>query len=1248
MVASSDQRHLLLALLAFQNGFISQPQLFSAFNSWIADQSPGIDRYLVDQGSLTSDQLSQINHFVDLHIQRFDGNLAQSLASLSGSSSDREPLMRAANEDAEALQSILMLPQSPPVVLTPQSRYPTANELKEEDQRWPDDAPDFLLWKPFIARFTRWMRYHPAITSGVAASLLLAMVGLTIFGVLLSSYIRQLSQKNQEIARNAPEVELNSQEVDAQYKEISEKAFAIETELARSNIFLSISRLEEGRTEAALEYLARIPPQHRNFEWYFTFNQCDASKATLYGHTPFIRVAFNPDRTRIASASEDGAVRIWDVGDGNELHTFRGHSEAVTSLAFSLDGTRIASGSRDSTIKLWDVVSGMELHTFSGHTSFISSVAFSPDGMQIVSGSGDTTIKLWDVVSGNLLRTLRGHSGGLLGTDDICVAFSPDGTWIASGSEDNTIKLWMTQSGNEVRTLTGHTDNLRGINKVVFSPDGTRIASGSGDNTIKIWDAIIGTELHTLRGHIGEITSVTFGPDGMQIASAGEDRTIKLWNTDSGNEIRTLSGHTQLIDGVAFSLDGMQIVSASRDGTIKYWDADSESELRIFRGHTSAIRNVAFSPDGTRMVSAGEDRAIILWNTASGHKTHTLRGHNHSIFSLAFSPDGTRIASGSWDGTIKLWDAVGGTELRSLSGHSDGVSAVAFSPDGRWIASAGGYDKTIKLLDAESGTELRTLSGHTAIVNSVAFSPDGTRIASGSLDQTIKLWDAISGTELRTLSSHTDSVRSVAFSPDGTRIASASFDNTIKLWDPVSGTELRSLGGHDSGFSNVVFSPDGTRIAAGSDSIKLWDTISGIELLSLNDQTGVIRNVAFSPDGTRIASVRDNGTIKLWDAPSDNLASLLVGQESKIQRVQFDSASQLIYTSTDDGNEFVYSINRGELLETVPADVKWIKGDVSPDGRSLAYIQGSAVRLVDLQPNSQPENQERRKQFAVARFEWHRQRARIAEKGSDWYAALFHSACEINSLPYHFTRDRLDDNFAKLKTEFDRREQNVNDFLPAIVNSALNRRSPALTANPFGASPVDPFGGSNDGSFVAKWPDGWQELWRNADAKDASAIKSVGNQLLSDTYFEPGNASWNMQFATWLMLGREPDRIAALQQSEEAAEQDSEEYSLDWLRGWVLARNGKSTDSGEPLKTLGDAAAHPGCEFQDLMFYAVALRTAGQLDEALAQARSAKEMLHETWGDPETIAQLPAVDQICLKRLGAFIDRLIDTLAPSK
>ena len=114
---------------------------------------------------------------------------------------------------------------------------------------------------------------------------------------------------------------------------------------------------------------------------------------------PGLNVAFSPDGRRLATGGEKNAVKIWDVQNGQELRTLRGHIRDVYTVAFSPDddGRWVASAGEDSTVKVWDSHTGALVRSFRGHTGLVSSVAFSPDGRRLISGSRDRTVKVWDV-----------------------------------------------------------------------------------------------------------------------------------------------------------------------------------------------------------------------------------------------------------------------------------------------------------------------------------------------------------------------------------------------------------------------------------------------------------------------------------------------------------------------------------------------------------------------------------------------------------------------------------------------------------------------------------------------------------------------------------------------------------------------------------------------------------------------------------------------------------------------------------
>jgi len=573
-------------------------------------------------------------------------------------------------------------------------------------------------------------------------------------------------------------------------------------------------------------------------------------------------VSFSPDGGAIASASDDGTVKVW-TSYGKEIESLDRHTGPVYSVSFSPTGEVIASGGNDGTIRLWER-NGYEMATLVGHQGAVNSLSFSGNGEIIASGGVDGTIKLWNLEGGELL-SIPAHEDKIYG-----VSLSPDGRTIASAGEDKTVKLWRVggsfrgeKRAEIIATLEGHRERVFGVS---FSPDGKTLASASWDNTVKVW-SVDGGEIGTLRGHEAPAIAVRFSPDGRTIASASADGIIKLW-TRYGRPIATLKGHTDWIADLSFSPDGLTLASASADRTIKLWSVE-EAKLPVLQGHQSVVRAVSFSPTGKAIATASFDGTIKIW-TADAEEIRTLRGHTRGVYDVTFSPNGTVVASASADGLVKLWNVDDGSEL-TLRGHQGEVNSVSFSSDGKTVASAGA-DRTVKLWNLK-GQELVSFTGHKYGVRSASISPDGRTIASagyGGEGDNLKLW-SINGKEILGVGDLCLAVNSVSFSPSGDKIAAACSNNTVKLIG-IDGKVLATFKGHKEEVYSAIFSPDGNTVAsAGADgTIKIW-SLDGEELATLVGHGDRVYDLSFSPDGKILVSGSWDFTALLWHFDLDFL-----------------------------------------------------------------------------------------------------------------------------------------------------------------------------------------------------------------------------------------------------------------------------------------------------------------------------------------------------------------------------------------
>ena len=114
------------------------------------------------------------------------------------------------------------------------------------------------------------------------------------------------------------------------------------------------------------------------------------------------RRCLEPGRRRLASAGDDGKIRIWDSATCKEILTLEGHQESrfdadfglIRSLAWSPDGTQLASAGMDGTAKVWDIASGREIFALPADNAMVWSVAWSLDGTRLAAGSADGTIRV--------------------------------------------------------------------------------------------------------------------------------------------------------------------------------------------------------------------------------------------------------------------------------------------------------------------------------------------------------------------------------------------------------------------------------------------------------------------------------------------------------------------------------------------------------------------------------------------------------------------------------------------------------------------------------------------------------------------------------------------------------------------------------------------------------------------------------------------------------------------------------------
>jgi len=200
----------------------------------------------------------------------------------------------------------------------------------------------------------------------------------------------------------------------------------------------------------------------RNADW--TFDLWDLSTQQRIENAPTFRsrqraAAFSLDSRFLAAFHQPG-ITICDLVE----HRIVGSKESLRDcVAFSSDGTKLAAASSNQTVRVWEALTGKDLLSIP-LADIAASLAFSPDDRRLAFGGYRNTAWLCDAATGRVLFTLKGHLNAVRS-----VVFSPDGKTLATASTDGAVKLWHVATGQEMVARQFHEDFFI---RLMFSPAG--------------------------------------------------------------------------------------------------------------------------------------------------------------------------------------------------------------------------------------------------------------------------------------------------------------------------------------------------------------------------------------------------------------------------------------------------------------------------------------------------------------------------------------------------------------------------------------------------------------------------------------------------------------------------------------------------------------------------------------------------------------------------------------------------------
>ncbi|KAL8701289.1 MAG: hypothetical protein Q9201_004989 [Fulgogasparrea decipioides] len=535
-------------------------------------------------------------------------------------------------------------------------------------------------------------------------------------------------------------------------------------------------------------------------------------------------------RFRLASGSEDGKIRIWDLSKRKSIATLDSHVSVVRGLDYSSRLDVLVSASRDKTAvtwngRTWDASRVIPI------LEEVEAVGFVGDSALIYIGGESGKLQIWDPQTGR--RRTEEQSAGSEGDEIIRILQNSALNFLLTVHVDQSLLLHSTTVLSNIATSSAIIEPLPVIRRI----------SGTHDEIIDLAYVTPGRSLLALTTNSEDIRLVSLATENQTSSSATGGGYF-------GADVALLEGHEDIIICLDVDSSGCWLATGAKDNTARLWKIDQArnayEHYATYTGHAESIGAISFAQQSLAssnllhhppsfLVTGSQDKTIKRWNIAGpiikattvkssaqtpSRAIYTRKAHDKDINAISVNHNNTLFASASQDRTVKIWSIEVGEVQGVLRGHRRGVWSVKFAPkdtppisgDNTGPASSrhglvvtGSGDKTVKIWSLTDYNCLRTLEGHTNSVLKVLWMPlpasssssEGStpaskrpvQIASAGGDGLVKIWDANTGETACTLDNHTDRIWALTVDPSTNTLVSGGGDSVVTFWkDTTSST----------------------------------------------------------------------------------------------------------------------------------------------------------------------------------------------------------------------------------------------------------------------------------------------------------------------------------------------------------------------------------------------------------------------------------------------------------------------------
>ncbi|XP_072014149.1 U3 small nucleolar RNA-associated protein 4 homolog [Amphiura filiformis] len=467
-------------------------------------------------------------------------------------------------------------------------------------------------------------------------------------------------------------------------------------------------------------------------------------KSTYYGNG-FWCMACNHAETYLATGSEDGCVRLYEIGE--EGVTFErpldNQEGRIVSLAWHHTDEVIVTGSVDN-IRVWNVTTGHAIQRISVQRSPVAptivwSVAVTKD-MAIISGDSSGRTQFWNGKMGTLLRSFASHRADVQAvcvTSDGMTAFSSGVHSLIAKFElvdkdrSGTNKIWVPS-----RAKVGGNDHTHDVKALTVAGD--FLVSGGVDTNLVINSSALVPQTHNLKGkdaYLRYRRKIISFPQRNLVCCASKAKLLVLqyptylevWRLGStqavsgnnGDQLPLAEKPIKILQLKIKGSDHIVCSAISRCGTwLAYSDVD---KVRLY--------NLILSSDNSAL-SPSVNKVPIM--------PTSLKPAHH----MTFTSD-NRLVLASQDCSVQVlaMDSVQPTMLHSFPPQADSINLLSVSKDGGFISATDLAGET-HVYNMNKRKTVGKLPGYKRRVTAMNFDPKMASLMIAYSDRTLKEFSA--------------------------------------------------------------------------------------------------------------------------------------------------------------------------------------------------------------------------------------------------------------------------------------------------------------------------------------------------------------------------------------------------------------------------------------------------------------------------------------------------------------------------